>query len=60
MRLKEKDLHNIRQQLEKERNKHDAQIKEIDILKDKIQEMYLRKLEEETLRDRINEALAQL
>ena len=60
MRIKEKDLQVIKEQLEKERHKHDNQMREIESLKDKIGHLVLKRLEEETLRDRINEALAQL
>lgn len=60
MRLKERELHNFREQLDKEKQKYQTQAREIENLKDKIQDLVSKKLEEETLRDRISEALAQL
>lgn len=44
MKLKEKELHNFREQLEKERRKHDAQLEEIEVLKEKIEQLVLKKL----------------
>lgn len=46
MRIKEKDLQTIREQLDKERMKHQAQVTEIEGLKDKIEQFVLKKLEE--------------
>jgi hypothetical protein len=60
MRIKEKELHTVREHYDKEKHKHSIQTAEIDHLKDKIGDLVSLRSSEEKLRDRISEALAQL
>ena len=60
MRIKEKDLQTLNDQLDREHNRHDNLSKEIEVLKDKKYQLESKRDVEGRLRDRINEALAQL
>lgn len=59
-KLKDKELQGVLEQLRKEEKKHEQQKREIESLKTTVRELLEQKAREEELRDRINEALAQL